>query len=184
MLLEVLGPPAVSVSVVPFACVTVTLVMLTFPAVGLNPLTKSLACGESAMSSAVICIVAGLFPWVCEIDADALVAIRIVRLGLGEIGTEEIWIGIFDVGEVGTFARIEHLAVNADGRRTTALRRLDHAVGGTDKRAVRRVDNRMLGDHNQRIIDVPYGTEQVRSRVQRVEIEGQRCAGGDADRVE
>src|SRR5262245_51134226 len=74
MLLEVSGPPAVSLSVVPFACVTVTLVMSTFAAVGLNPLTKSLACGESAISSAVICIVAGLGPWVCEIVVDALVA--------------------------------------------------------------------------------------------------------------
>src|SRR5262245_6756606 len=74
MCVEVSGPPAVSVSVVKFACVIVTLVMSTFPVVGLNPLTKSLACGESLMSKAVIFIVAGSLPWVCEIDVDAATA--------------------------------------------------------------------------------------------------------------
>src|SRR5262249_21125295 len=97
---------------------------------------------------------------------------------------KEIWVGIIDVGEVRAFARIEHLTVNADGRRATALGSLDHAVGGRNKCAVRRVDNRMLGNHNQRIIEIPYGTKQVVSRVQRVEVEGQRRAGGDTDTVE
>ena len=39
-------------------------------------------------------------------------------------------------------------------------------------------------NRNQRVIDVPYGSEQVRSRMHRVEVEGQRCAGRDADSVE
>jgi len=60
--------------------------------------------------------------------------IRIIRLGRGEAvrsARKEIWVGIFDVSEVRAFARIEHLTVNADGRRATALGSLDHAVGGS-----------------------------------------------------
>src|SRR5258708_2096089 len=79
MLLEVFGPPAVSLSVVPFACVIVTLVMAT-GVPEFNVLTKSFPCGELAMSKAVIAMVAGPLPWVCTINVDALVAVFVPPL--------------------------------------------------------------------------------------------------------
>src|SRR5262249_9176761 len=76
MFADVSGPPRVSVSVVPLACVIVTLVMVGFVPVPnpLAPVTKAVPCGEPLMSNAVIFIVARLPPWVCEIVVDALVA--------------------------------------------------------------------------------------------------------------